>query len=89
MNTEKHRALAVRLDPETIAHVTAFAERNGFVNEGGSLNISAALRVIIAAGLSLPPEQITADLWRSAKGVIMREVVDVVLKTLQDYRDRD
>lgn len=89
MNTEQPRALAVRLDQETIARVQAFAERNGLVNESGSLNISAALRVLISTGLGSPTEAITAELWQSARGVVMREVVDNVLKTLKEYRDSD
>jgi hypothetical protein len=87
MNTEQPRALAVRLDRETIARVQAFAERTGLVNEGGTLNISAALRVLISTGLGSPTDQITAELWQSARGVVMREVVDTVLLSLKEYRD--
>jgi hypothetical protein len=89
MNTEQPRALAVRLDRETIARVQAFAERTGLVNEGGTLNISAALRVLISTGLGSPTDQITAELWQSARGVVMREVVDTVLLSLKEYRDNN
>jgi len=89
MNTEQPRALAVRLDRETIARVQAFAERTGLVNEGGTLNISAALRVLISTGLGSPTDQITAELWQSARGVVMREVVDTVLVALKEYRDNN
>jgi hypothetical protein len=89
MNTEQPRALAVRLDRETINRVQAFAERNGLVNEGGTLNISAALRVLISTGLGSPTDQITLELWQSARGVVMREVVDTVLGSLKEYRDNN
>jgi hypothetical protein len=89
MNTEQPRALAVRLDRETINRVQAFAERNGLVNEGGTLNISAALRVLISTALGSPTDQITAELWQSARGVVMREVVDTVLGSLKEYRDNN
>lgn len=89
MNTEQPRALAVRLDRETIARVQAFAERTGLVNEGGTLNISAALRVLISTALGSTTDQITAELWQSARGVVMREVVDTVLGSLKEYRDNN
>lgn len=87
MNTEQTRVFGVRLDTETIQRVEQFAVRTGLIKDSGTLNVSAALRVLISAGLELPKEQVTAELWRSAKGVVMREVVDNVLKTLKDYRD--
>jgi hypothetical protein len=89
MNKEQTRALAVRLDAETIQRIEVFAEHNGLVNEGGSLNISAALRILIASALGSSQEQITAQLWHSAKGVVMREVADTVFVALKEYRDHN
>ena len=89
MNNKTPQALAVRLDAETLARVMTFAERNGLLNKEGSLNVSAALRVLISTGLGSPTDQITAELWQSARGVVMREVVDTVLEALKEYRDNN
>lgn len=88
MNTQQTRALAVRLDQETIRRIEVFAERSGFINEQGDLNISAALRMLIATALGSSTEQITAQLWQSARGVALREVADRIFEALKEYRDQ-
>jgi activator of 2-hydroxyglutaryl-CoA dehydratase len=87
MGEPQTRALAVRLDQPTIRKIEAYAEVNGFVNNNGDLNISAALRMLISTALEAPQEEIIAQLWQSARGTALREVAAKVISALKECRE--
>jgi hypothetical protein len=87
MSSDPTKALAVRLDEETIRKIERFAEVNTLVNDRGEPNMSAALRVLISLALGEGPERVAAQLWQSARGAALREVATKVFEALRVYRD--
>jgi predicted NAD-dependent protein-ADP-ribosyltransferase YbiA (DUF1768 family) len=86
-DNEWTKSLAVRLDATTVKQVENFAIAAGLVSERGAPNISAALRVLVASALGQDLTGITAQVWQSARGSAMREVVGRVYEALKGYRD--
>lgn len=85
--TDWPKAIAVRLDQETLRKVEGFAAENGLLNDKGEPNMSAALRILISAALGEGREGMAAQIWQSARGSAMRELATKVFAALKDYRD--
>lgn len=84
---DTNRVVAVRLDEQILRSIEDFANNAGLVNEGGDLNISAAIRMLIALGLQEPVPSIENNLWKSARGSAMHEITERIHTVLREYRD--
>lgn len=84
---EFNRVVAIRLDEQTLRNIEDFAQGIGLVNEAGDLNISAAIRMLIALGLQEPAPKIEQSLWQSARGSAIHEIVERIHTLVKEYRD--
>lgn len=86
---DSSKVVAVRLTDDLLKQVAEFAEQVGYVDQYGTLNISAALRVLILLGLGETIVSIDKTTYQSAKGAALHEIALKIQETLKGYRDND
>lgn len=85
---DSNKVVAVRLDESVLRRVEDFAEMMGLVGDAGELNISAALRALIALGLGENTAAIETQIYRSAKGAALHEITLLLQETLRSYNGK-
>lgn len=79
--------VAVRLSSDTIDQLKAYAIEKGIVNLAGKPGMSTIVRMLILEGLHTGLDERTLDVWNSARGMILREVLGRMHDVLGEYQN--